>query len=462
MPGLLALLLLCAVQFMDALDLSVVGIALPAIQHNFSLSEGTLQWVVSAYVLGYGGFLLLGGRTADIVGRRRMLIISVGVFLAITVAIVAAPNAGTLLTLRFLKGVAAGFSAPAALALITSLWPEGHARSRALGIFGATNAIGYCVGVVVGGLLTAIDWRLVFVVPLPVAIFILLAAPMVLPRDRRDNGPRRQLDIPGAAVSTVGLSALVYAVTVGPEAGWTASRTVLFFALAAIALLAFPLVERRQTSPLLDLSLLRGHLVRSGNITGFTLNGAYVAFQFLVTLYLQESLGWSPFATALAFLPPGIILAVVAPLAGRMNHRIGTPRLLVFGLVTLTAAYALFTRIGPDSHYMTALLPTMVLIGVAAGVLFTTANIAGVSGVPEKDLGAAGGLFATSFQVGGAIVLALTTAVVAAHHGAGHDAAQLVNSYRQGAIFIAVLVALCCLYAFGEAVMIRRRRTSMR
>jgi MFS family permease len=425
-----ALIVLCGVLFLDGLDVSMVGVALPSIQSDLQLSASSLQWVVSGYVLGYGGLLLLGGRFADLLGRRRVLI---GALVAFTAASVAGGlvSDGTLLVLtRFLKGAAAAFTAPASLSIITTTFEEGPARNRALSIYTACGASGFSLGLVFGGLMTELGWRWTFLLPVPVAIALLIAAPRVLRKDEPATGPRRGFDIAGAVTVTAAMLLLVRTVVEAPSDGWGSPATVGGLALVALLLATFVAIERRTANPLVRLGILRsGSLVRA-NLGMMTVFGAYVGFQFVGTLYLQTVLGWSALETALAFLPGGVLVAVGAPRIGPLVDRFGSERVILAGSLAFAVGYALFLRVGDSFSYGAIFLPTMLLLGIGFALSYPTFNIQATAGVADHEQGLASGLVNTSFQVGGAIGLAIVTAVVSANAGSGTDPSALLDAVR--------------------------------
>jgi EmrB/QacA subfamily drug resistance transporter len=424
------LIVLCAALFLDALDVSMVGMALPSIGSDLHLSTSTLQWVVSGYVLGYGGLLLLGGRAADLLGRRRVFIAALAVFLVASL-LGGVVNDGTLLIVtRFVKGVSAAFTAPAGLSLITTSFAEGPARNRALGIYTATGASGFSLGLVLGGALTELGWRWCFLVPAPVALAVLLVARRVLPADSPFDG-RRRYDLLGAGTVTAAMLLLVYTVTEAPQVGWAAARTLAGLVLAAALLGLFVLIELRSAAPLVRLGILRSRRLVGANLAGMTVFGSYIGFQFIGTLYLQDMLGWSSLKAALGFLPGGLLVAVLGPRIGALATRIGATRLLAAGLAIFPLAYALSIRISPDAGYASVFLPTMLLLGLGFGLAFPTLNMAATDGVANHEQGLASGLVNTSFQLGGAIVLAIVSAVVAGG-GSSQSATSLLHSYHVG------------------------------
>jgi MFS family permease len=394
------LVVLCGVLFLDGLDVSMVGMALPSISTELGLTTSQLQWVVSGYVLGYGGLLLLGGRAADLLGRRRVLIVGLSVFIVAS-AIGGLVNDGTLLVItRVVKGMSAAFTAPAGLSIITTTFEEGPNRNRALAYYTATGASGFSLGLVFGGLLTELGWRWTFLLPVPFAIAILLLARRVIPRDKLIPGQQRRYDVAGAFTITAAMLLLVRTVVEAPEVGWSDPLTIGSFALVAILLISFVQIELRSAHPLVRLGILRsGPLVRA-NLGMAAMFGAYVGFQFVGTLYLQTMHGWSPVETALAFLPGGVLVALGSPRIGPLVDRFGTARLILVGTLAFVIGYALFLRIDSSPSWVGRVLPPQ------------SQNIQAVAGVPDHEQGLASGLVNTSFQLGGAIGLAIVTAVV--------------------------------------------------
>jgi EmrB/QacA subfamily drug resistance transporter len=448
-----ALFVLCGAVFLDAMDVSMVGVALPSIREDLGLSTTSLQWIVSGYVLGYGGLLLLGGRAADLLGRRRVFIASLAVFVVASALGGLVSDGGLLVATRFIKGVSAAFTAPAGLSIITTTFAEGPARNRALSIYTATAASGWSLGLVFGGLLTEIGWRLTFFLPVPIALALLVAAPRVLRRDEpRERAWRglREFDLGGAVVVTAAMLALVYTVVSAPDAGWGSARTILSFAGVAALLAAFVAIERRASAPLVRLGILRSGRLRRANLGAMAVIGGWYGAQFIATLYMQQLRGWSAVTTALAFLPAGIIVATAAPQAGRIVDRFGTTRPIAVAMLSFIAAYVLFLDIGADSPYVTAILPTMLLVGAGFALSYGPLNVAATAGVADHEQGLASGLVNTSFQVGGAIGLAVVTAVinagVSSSSAPAGSADSLLDGYHAGLV-AAVVVAVLGLVA---------------
>jgi EmrB/QacA subfamily drug resistance transporter len=447
------LVVLCGVLFLDGLDVSMVGVALPSIRADLGLTTSQLQWVVSGYVLGYGGLLLLGGRAADMLGRRRVLLAALSVFVVAS-AIGGLVNDGTLLVItRLLKGMSAAFTAPAGLSIITTTFTEGPNRNRALAIYTATGASGFSLGLVLGGLLTELGWRWTFLLPVPFALAILLVAPRVIPRDRPSLEGRRRYDIAGAVTVTAAMLLLVRTVVEAPDTGWGSVTTVLSFAIVAALLALFVTIERRSAQPLVRLGIFRSAPLLRANLGGMALFGSYFGFQFVGTLYLQSVNGWSALETALAFLPAGLLVAVFSPRLGPLVDRFGTARIIVAGAVSLLAGYLLFLRLDTSPSYIGLMLPTMLLLGTGFALLFPALNIQAVAGVADHEQGLASGLLNTSFQVGGAVGLAIVSAVVSSV-----DPASMMDAFRPAVAVSAGIAGLGLLIAGSALVPAARAR----
>jgi MFS family permease len=434
----LLLVVLCGVLFLDGLDVSMVGVALPSINADLHLTTSQLQWIVSGYVLGYGGLLLLGGRTADLLGRRKTLLIALSVF-TFASALGGLVDDGTLLVVtRFLKGAAAAFTAPAGLSIITTTFAEGPERNRALSIYTATGASGFSLGLVLGGVLTELGWRWTFLLPVPIALALLAVGPRVIPHDRGAALSRRRFDVPGAVTLTTGMLLLVRTIVEAPDQGWASAQTVGAFALSAILLSLFVAIERRSPAPLVRLGILRSSSLVRANLGMMTMFGAYVGFQFVMTLYLQTLNGWSAIQTALAFLPAGLLVALLSTRIGPIVDRIGTARLVALGALSFAVGYTAIALRGIDiaPSYILELLPTMLLLGFGFALSFPTLNIAGTSGVGDHEQGLASGLVQTSFQVGGAIGLAVVSAIITGQAGGSTDPGVVLDAYRTALVVV--------------------------
>jgi EmrB/QacA subfamily drug resistance transporter len=440
------LVLVCGVLFLDGLDVSMVGVALPSIGAELGLEPSSLQWVVSAYILGYGGLLLLGGRAADLLGRRRVLIGGLAVFLLASLVGGLANDANTLIATRFIKGAAAAFTAPAGLSIITTTFAEGPARNKALSVYTAVGASGWSLGLVFGGLLTELGWRYTFFMPVPISIAILFLLPRYLAKDEPAVGvTRRSFDFAGTATLAVAMLGLVYTVVEAPDVGWGAGQTLLSFVGVAALLTAFVLIELRSANPLVRLGILRSAGLRRANFGAMALLGSWFGFQFIGTLYMQDLRGWSPLEMAVAFLPAGLIVAYGSTRIGSLVDRIGTVVPVGLGLLSLAGAYALFANIGADSPYVTAMLPTFLLSGIGFTLAFGPLTMAATGDVADDEQGLASGLVYTSFQLGGAIGLAISTAVIDAGTSGSAEAvgssAALLDGYHPG-IIVSLAIAL--------------------
>jgi len=435
---------------LDALDVSMVGVALPSIRSALGLSTSSLQWIVSGYVLGYGGLLLLGGRAADLLGRRRVFLVALAVFALVSVfgGLVSSP--GLLIAARFVKGAAAAFTAPASMSLLTTTFPEGPMRNRAFSIYTVFGASGFSLGLVLSGLLTEISWRWTLLVPAPVALVVLAAAIWLIPRGERAERAGRRFDIPGALAITAAMLLLVYTVVSAQQAGWGSARTIGSFAAVAGLVAVFAGIERRSRDPLVPFAIFSSRALLRANAGAVTLFGTYISFQFLVTQYLQTLAGWSALATALAFLPAGVMVVALSARMASLLSRFGPAPLTAVAFSCLIIAYAVFLRAGPRPDYPAVMLPAILLIGLAFGLGFSSLSVAATAGVPNAEQGLAASLFQTSFQVGGAVVLAIVTAVVDAA-GAGHlaSAPATLAAYRPALIVITGVAAIGTLVALS-------------
>ncbi|GAA5055346.1 MFS family permease [Thermocatellispora tengchongensis] len=440
------LIVLCGAIFLEGIDVSMMGVALPSIQAELGMSTASLQWVVSAYVLGYGGFMLLGGRAADLLGRRRMFLFWLAVFVLFSGLGGLAEEGWVLVLARFVTGVGAAFLTPAGLSLITTAIPEGPRRDRALLIYAGTSAAGFSLGLVVGGGLTAIGWRWVFFAPVIVALAILLAAIWLVPDTGRPERTDGGFDMAGAVTVTAAMMMLVFAVVEAPAlGGWTMAAALA----AGLALLAaFVAIERRSASPLVRLGILRSVPLVRANLGAILLTGGYFGFQFIAVLYLQEARGWSPLQTGLAMLAVGADAVLAPTVTPLLVARFGTTRVIFAGMCSAATAYALFLPLAPDWGYA-AMFPTMILTGVAFALAYGPLTIAATDGIAPREQGLAGGLLNTSFQFGAALGLAAVAAVNAAAGPGPGPATQeaLLSGYRAG-LLVPLAAAL-----LGAAVM---------
>jgi MFS family permease len=448
------LVVLCGALFLDGLDISMIGVALPSIGSDLHMSPDSLQWIVSAYVLGYGGLLLLGGRASDLIGRRPVFLSAVAVFGAASLVSAFMSNDTALIALRLIKGASAAFTVPAGLSIITTTFAEGPARNRALSMYTVCGASGFSLGLVFGGLLTELGWRVTLLAPAPVALLIAAVGYRLLPRVPRERLQIRHLDLAGAFTSTASLLVLVYAVVEAPSRGWGSVATIGLLALSVALMTTFVLIERRHSNPLVRLGILRSRTLLHANFSGAVMFGGYVAFQFVVTLYLQNSLDWSPLAMAFGFLPAGLLVAASATRMGVVLERVGTPLLIFGGLLSLLAGYVLFLRVQPSMNYANFLLPTMLLLGIGFALAFPSINAQATAGVEPHEQGLASGLVNTSIQVGGAVVLAVATAIIGDSSTAVHG--ELLPGMRTT---IAVVVGVSTVgLLLTAAVLVAQRR----
>lgn len=408
----LALLIFSGVILLDGLDISMIAVAIPEIQRAFGIGAGTAQWLVSAYILAFGGFLLLGGRCADLFGRRRVLIAGLAVFALVSVLGAFAGDPVLLIVSRFIKGMAAGFTGPAAMSLLTTTFPEGPQRNRAFGIFNLFEASGYSSGLLIGGLLAALDWRYIFMLPIPIALLLLIAAWRVLPPDP-PRAERVRLDIGGALTLVTGMLLLVFTIVSAETAGWRSPRTIAGLVIAGLLLVAFIAIERRVREPLVRLAIFRNRGLVAANVSAALLYGGGMGFQFIIALYLQNLEFWQPWQMALVLLPAGLMVVVIGPKLGALMSRFGVTRVLLVGLLAFLPCYVLTLGIGPEPDLWGILLPASVLWGLGFALSISALMVAGTNGVADAEQGLAAGLLNSSLQVGGATGLAVVTAAIA-------------------------------------------------
>ncbi|MEU6072917.1 MFS transporter [Micromonospora sp. NPDC047074] len=443
------LLVLCGAIFLEGIDVAMLNVALPAIRADLGLSTGMLSGVVSAYVLGYGGFMLLGGRAADLLGRRRMFLLGLVVFLAFSGLGGLASEGWLLLVARFVTGVAAAFMTPAGLALATNAFPVGPQRTRALGVYAGIGAGGFSLGLVAGGLLASVGWRWVFFAPVILATVILVAA-VVLLRDTTEKvRPTGGFDLAGALSVTGAMLLLAYGVVRLEHAGEGTGLTVGVFAAGLALVAAFVVIERRSANPLVRLGILRsGPLVRT-NVGALLFLGSFAGFQFMITLYLQELRGWTPLQTGLAMLVVAIDMILSPTLTPRLVDRFGHVRVLLGGMLSAVLAYALFLPVAPDWTYA-AMLPGMLLLGLAFSFAYGPLTMAATDGVDEREHGLAGGLLYTSMQLGTALGVSAVTAVSAAAADGAPGSGIGMAAVRHGLVVPVVFAVVAAIVtAFG-------------
>jgi EmrB/QacA subfamily drug resistance transporter len=405
----LALALLSAVQFMVILDIAIVNVALPSIKIDLGFSQENLQWVISAYALVFGGFLLLGGRAADLLGRRRIFLAGLVVFTIASLFAGLAWSEASLIGARTFQGLGAAIITPAALSILSTTFVEGRERNIALGVWGAVGGFGAAAGVLLGGILTdALSWEWIFFVNVPVGATALLLAPLLL-HESRDARVKR-FDLPGAVLVTSGLSSLVYAITQAGQEGWLAGKTLAFFAASLALLGGFVAWERRHPEPLMRFGILRTKTVSGANAAGFILGTATFAMFLMLTLYMQQVLGYSAMKTGVSYLAVAGTAILWSAVAAQLVTRVGVKPVLITGMTALTAGLVYFTQVSVGGSYVANLLPGFLLVGIGLGFSFVPISIAALAGVQPAEAGLASGLINTSQQIGGALgIAALST-----------------------------------------------------
>jgi EmrB/QacA subfamily drug resistance transporter len=410
----MALALVVTAQFMVILDVTIVNVALPSIQRDLGFAQENVQWVISAYTIMFGGTLLLGGRFADLLGRRRLLLVGLALFSFSSLLCGLAWSEGSLIAFRAVQGLGAALLVPAALALLLSTFAEGHERNLALGIYGAAAGSGAAVGVLLGGLLTTyLSWPWIFFVNVPVGLAAIALTPLLLGESRAVL-PHRHFDVAGASSVTAGLMLLVYALTPATSDSWGDTTTLTLLTTSVALLLAFVAIELRSKAPLLPLRIFRLRTLSAANATIAVVGaGAFSEF-FLLTLYMQDVLRFSPVQTGAAFAALALAAVVASNIAQALVGRVGVRPVLTSGLLALSLSVALLSRVPVEGHYFWDLFPAFLLGGAGLGVSFVSATIGGLTGVRTSDSGVASGLVNTSRQIGGAIGLAAISAVAAA------------------------------------------------
>jgi EmrB/QacA subfamily drug resistance transporter len=426
-----ALVVVVAAQFMVVLDIAIVNVALPAIKTDLHFAQENLQWVISAYAILFGGALLLGGRLADIFGRRRLFMLGLGLFSGASLLCGLSWSEGSLIAFRALQGLGGALLAPATLSILMTTFAEGPERNRALGIWGAASGSGGAAGVLLGGFLTSyLGWSWVFFINIPVGMAVIAAAPLVLTESRGQHG-HRHFDVAGAASVTSGVMMLVYAMTRATQDGW-GDVTTLSLLGGSVALIAgFLAIELRSPAPLLPMRIFRIRPLSAANATAVMIGGIAFSQFFLLTLYMQDVLGYSAIRTGVGFATMTFTIIVFSNVAQRLVTRQGVRRVLTAGLLLDSLSLALFTQLPAGGHYFWNLFPAMLVGGVGLALSFVPVTIAGLTGVSRADAGVASGLINTSRQVGGAVGLAAVSTIVTAYATTG-SAAAVDNSLTDG------------------------------
>jgi EmrB/QacA subfamily drug resistance transporter len=429
------LMLLALAQFMVVLDSAIVNVALPAMQHAFNMTATNLQWIVTAYTLAFGGFLLLGGRAADLYGRRKVFLAGVTLFAIVSLLDGLAVNSTMLIGLRALQGLAGAFMSPAALSIVLITYKEGHERNIALSIWGAVAAGGAAVGVLLGGILTQyLGWRWNFFINVPVAAIVLAGAWKLVPKHESEE-THNDLDLPGAVSVTAGLMLLVYGLVKAPSVGWTAHSTLGFIAGALALLVFFVINEKRAKNPLMPLSIFKIRNITGANLTQMPIAAALFAVFYFTSIYIQEILHFSPLKTGFAFLPVPIVIAIAATNAPKLVKKIGYKKILMVSPWVIALGLFMLGHIPVEGDYFKHVLPGLVVMAFGAGFTFVSTTIAATSGVPGREAGLASGLINTAQQLGGALGLAVLSGVAAASttrfmHTSGQPVAGLVHGFH--------------------------------
>jgi EmrB/QacA subfamily drug resistance transporter len=450
--GRLTLALLCAVAFLDFVDASIINVALPAIRHDLHMSVQNLQWVPSGYLLTYGGFMLLGGRAADLLGRRRVLAAGTFVFGASALAGGLAPDSGTVIGSRLAQGIGAAMMLPAALSILTTTFTEGPERHKALGAWGGMAGLGSAAGVLLGGLLTqGPGWRWVFLIKPPLCAIVLAGTFMLLEDDRR-RARLVNFDILGALLATAGTLLLVYALVRAPAVGWGSTRTIGELAGSAALLAAFVINEQRSENPLLPLTIFRIKGLAAADITQLIGIAGMFAVFFFLTLYVQDILGYSPIRTGLAYLPVTVGVGLSASITPRLLGRVGTRPVFVAGTLVAGGGVYWLSQVPIHGSYLTDLLPGLVIMSVGLGAEFVAATTAANAGVPPQTAGLAAALFNASQWIGGALGLAIFSAIATArttHLLTSHTspAAALDAGFHQALTAAAIFLLAAALFA---------------
>jgi EmrB/QacA subfamily drug resistance transporter len=406
---LIATILGSTVVFLDS---TIVNVALPTIKVDVGFSEQNLSWVLNAYTLIFGGFLLLGGRAADRLGRRRIFMAGIAIFACASLACGLSQSEGMLLVARGVQGFGGALASPAALSLILTTFKEGPERNRALAVWGAIAGAGGAIGLLLGGVIVEVlSWRWVFFVNVPIGAAVLALAPRIVPESRSESAQKSGYDFGGAASITLGTIALVFTLIKADSWGWTSGRTLAGFAVAAVLLVAFILIERRHPDPLVPLRIFKNRSLSAADGSLLVIAAALFGVFFFCTLYLQQVLGYSALRTGVSYLPLSLSLIFASALASQLVDRSGPKPVLSVGLVIATAGFILLTRISGHDDYWSHLLPAMIVLGTGLGLSFVPITIAATSGVAAADSGLASGLLNTTQQVGGSLGLAILSSI---------------------------------------------------
>ena len=451
-----AFALLAVSFFMTVIDLTIVNVSLPTIGRDLHFSATSLQWVVTAYALTFGGFMLLGGRAADLLGRRRILMVGLSLFTAASLGAALSTGEVSLIAARAVQGLGAAIMLPAALSIVMNMFAEGAERNKALGIWGGLGAGGATVGVIAGGLLTRYaGWQYIFYLNVPIGVAALALAPRIVP-DSRLATTRRRFDALGAIAGTGGLVLLVDAIAQAPQYGWGATRTVALLAASAALLAAFLVIESRAKEPVLPLSIFRLRTLAGANAAGLLLGGSFFAFIFVGTLYMQQVLHYSALQTGLAWLAASLTSIALAGISQALVTRGGAKVVMAIGMTLIGAGVLWATQVPVHGHFLANLAGPFVVAGAGTAFAFIPISIAALAGVSEHQAGLASGLLNTSQQLGGAIGIAIASSVAASHtqtlvHAGNAAPAALTGGFQQ-ALWVLGAIALLAVPAIFALV----------
>jgi EmrB/QacA subfamily drug resistance transporter len=446
-----AFALLAVSYFMTIIDLTIVNVSLPTIGHDLHFSETSLQWVVTAYALTFGGFLLLGGRAADLLGRRRMLMVGLAAFTAASLACALATGEAFLIGSRAVQGAGAAIMLPAALSIVMNMFEEGAERNKALGIWGGLGATGATIGLIAGGVLTRYaGWQYIFYLNVPIGAAALALTPRVIPESRLAT-TRRRFDALGAVAGTSGLVLLVDAISQAPQYGWGATRTIALLAVSVGLLAAFVAIESRVESPILPLSIFRLRTLSGANVAGLLLGGSFYAFIFIGTLYMQQVLHYSALQTGVAWLAASLTSVALAGLSQFLVTRGGAKIVMAVGMTLIAGGVIWATQVPVHGHFAANLAGPFVVAGAGTAFAFIPISIAALAGVSEHQAGLASGLLNTTQQLGGAIGIAIASSVAATHtqalvHSGAAGPAALTGGFHQ-ALWVLGAIALLAIPA---------------
>jgi len=452
----IALILLCSAQFVVVLDASIVNVALPTIGSALDFSEGNLPWVVNAYVLTFGGFLLLGGRLADLLGRRRIFMAGLVLFALASLAGGLASDSGQLIAARAVQGLGAAILSPAALSIVATTFKDGAERNKALGIWGAVAGSGGAAGVLLGGVLTeGLGWEWVLWVNVPIGIAAAAITPALIAETRSEDEVRH-FDVAGAVTITLGLSALVFALLDAESAGWGSAQTIGLLIGSAILLAAFVAIERRSRAPLVPFSIFRIRTITGANVVGLLVGASLFSMFFFISLYMQQVLGYSPIHAGLSYLPLAISIILSAGIASQLVTKVGFKPILAAGMALIAIGLIWFSQISVHGSFLADILGPSLFAAVGLGFAFVPVTIAAVSGVADREQGLASGLINTSQQVGGALGLAILAAIANGIINGSHDPVKLTEGFQAaflvgGAFAILGLIATLVLIRSSDS-----------